>query len=103
MRMGTQEQLEFHIGARSAPVYLWIELWSLTEVLYKSSRASSAICRCRVPEKLELAPDFWRKRAAEARRLAKLIEDDFAGETLLEIARQYDELIEHAKRRQRRR
>jgi hypothetical protein len=56
-----------------------------------------------VPEKLELAPDFWRKRAAEARRLAKLIEDDFAGETLLEIARQYDELIEHAKRRQRRR
>ena len=54
-----------------------------------------------MPEKLELAPDFWRKRAAEARRLAKLIEDDFAGETLLEIARQYDELVEHAKRRQR--
>jgi hypothetical protein len=56
-----------------------------------------------MPEKLELAPDFWRKRAAEARRLAELIEDDFTGETLLEIARQYAELVEHAERRQRHR
>jgi hypothetical protein len=30
-----------------------------------------------MPEKLEFAPDFWRKRADEARRLAELIEDNF--------------------------
>jgi hypothetical protein len=53
-------------------------------------------------EKLDFAPDFWRKRAEEARRLAELIEDNFTAETLLDIARQYDELAEHAERRQRR-
>jgi hypothetical protein len=40
-----------------------------------------------MPEKLEFAPDFWRKRAVEARRVAELIED---AESLLDIARQYD-------------
>ncbi len=56
-----------------------------------------------MPEKLEFAPDFWRKRAAEARRLAELIDDDFTAETLLDIAVQYEELAEHAERRQRQR
>lgn len=56
-----------------------------------------------MPEKLEFAPDYWRKRAAEARRLAELIEDNFTAETLLNIARQYDELVEHAERRLRQR
>jgi hypothetical protein len=55
-----------------------------------------------MPEKLEFAPDFWRARAEEARRLAELIEDNFTAESLLDIARQYDELAEHAERRQRR-
>jgi hypothetical protein len=54
-----------------------------------------------MPEKLEFAPDYWRKRAEEVRRLADLIEDNFTAETLLEIAVQYEELAEHAKRRQR--
>jgi hypothetical protein len=40
-----------------------------------------------MPEKLEFEPDFCRKRAAEARRLSELIEDNFTAETLLEIAR----------------
>jgi hypothetical protein len=54
-------------------------------------------------EKLELAPDFWRKRAEETRKLAELIEDDdFTAETLLDIALQYDELALHAEQRQRR-
>ena len=56
-----------------------------------------------MPEKLEFAPDFWRKRADEARRLAELIEDNFTAETLLDIALQYDELVLHAERRRRRR
>jgi hypothetical protein len=51
-----------------------------------------------MPHKLELAPDFWRKRAEEARRLAELIEDNFTAESLLDIALQYDELTEHAER-----
>ena len=53
-------------------------------------------------EKLKFAPDFWRKRAEEAGRLAEMIKDNFTAESLLEIARQYDELAEHAERRQRR-
>jgi hypothetical protein len=52
-----------------------------------------------MPDKLELAPDFWRKRAEEARRLAELIEDNFTAESLLDIALQYDELAERAERR----
>jgi len=56
-----------------------------------------------MPEKLEFAPDLWRKRAEEARRLAELIEDNFTAETLVDIALQYDELAERAERRQRRR
>jgi hypothetical protein len=56
-----------------------------------------------MPEKLEFAPDFWRKRPDEARRLAELIEDNFTAESLLDITVQYDELAEHAERRQRRR
>jgi hypothetical protein len=52
-----------------------------------------------MPHKLELAPDFWRKRAEEARRLAELIEDNFTAEGLLDIALQYDELAERAERR----
>jgi hypothetical protein len=55
-----------------------------------------------MPQKLEFAPDYWRKLAAEARRLAELIDDNFTGETLLEIALQYGELAKHAKRRLRR-
>ena len=55
-----------------------------------------------MPEKLEFAPDFWRKRAEEARKLAELIEDDFTAETLLDIALQYDELAEYDEQRQRR-
>lgn len=30
-----------------------------------------------MPAKLQFAPDFWRKRADDARKLAELIEDDF--------------------------
>jgi hypothetical protein len=56
-----------------------------------------------MPEKLELLSDYWRKRAEEARKLAELIDDDFIGETLLDIALQYDELALHAERRQRQR
>jgi hypothetical protein len=55
-----------------------------------------------MPEKLEFAPDLWRKRAEEARRLAELIEDNFTAD-LVDIALQYDELAERAERRQRRR
>jgi hypothetical protein len=29
-----------------------------------------------MPEKLETSPDYWRKRAEEARRLAELIDDN---------------------------
>jgi hypothetical protein len=54
-----------------------------------------------MPEKLEFAPDFWRKRAEEARKLAELIEDRFISETLLDIARQY-EVAERAERLPRR-
>jgi hypothetical protein len=52
-----------------------------------------------MPETIEFSPDYWRKRAQEARRLAELIYDDFTAETLLDIAGQYDELAEHAERR----
>jgi hypothetical protein len=45
------------------------------------------------------APDYWRKRAAETRGLAELIEDHFTAETLLEIALRYDELALRAERR----
>ena len=56
-----------------------------------------------MPEKLEFAPDYWRKRAAEARRLAELSDGNLTGETLSDIALQYDELAEHAERRQQQR
>jgi hypothetical protein len=52
-----------------------------------------------MPNKLELAPDHWRKRAAEARRLSELIEDNFTAQTLLEIALRYDELALRAEQR----
>jgi hypothetical protein len=55
-----------------------------------------------MPEKLDLAPDYWRKRGDEVRKLAELVEDDFTAETLLDIAAQYGELAEHAERRLRR-
>ena len=45
-----------------------------------------------MPNKLEFAPDYWRKRAAETRGLAELIEDHFTADALLDIARRYDEL-----------
>jgi len=48
---------------------------------------------------LEFPPDYWRESAAEVRRLAELIDDNFTAETLLEIALQYDELAVHAERR----
>ena len=51
---------------------------------------------------MEFAPDYWRKRAAETRRLAELI-NNFTAETLLDIAVQYEELAEHAERRLRQR
>lgn len=56
-----------------------------------------------MPDNLEFAPDYWRQRAAETRRLADLIEDNFTAETLLDIAVQYEELAEHAERRLRQR
>ena len=42
-------------------------------------------------------------RAAEARRFAELIDDNFTAESLLDIALQCEELAEHAQRRQRQR
>ena len=51
-----------------------------------------------MPEQLEFASDFWRKRAEEVRKLAELIEDSFISETLLDIARQYEEVAERAER-----
>jgi hypothetical protein len=53
-----------------------------------------------MPEKLEVS-DYWRQRAAEAHRFAELIDDNFTAESLLDIALQYEELAEHAQRRQR--
>jgi hypothetical protein len=41
-----------------------------------------------MPEKLEFAPDYWRQRAAEARRFGELIGDNFTAESLLDIALQ---------------
>jgi hypothetical protein len=55
-----------------------------------------------MPEKLEFAPDFLAQACRGRRRLVEL-RDNFTAETLLDIARQYDELAEHAERRQRRR
>jgi hypothetical protein len=52
-----------------------------------------------MPNKLEFAPDYWRKRAAETRGLAELIEDHFTAEALLDIARRYDELALRAEQR----
>jgi hypothetical protein len=45
-----------------------------------------------MPNKLEFTPNYWRKRAAETRRLADLIEHNLIANTLLEIALRYDEL-----------
>ena len=55
-----------------------------------------------MPEKLELSPEYWRKRGEEARTIAEMITDNFARDTMFDIARQYDELAERAERRQRR-
>ena len=55
-----------------------------------------------MPEKLELSPEYWRKRAEEARTIAEMITDSFARDTMFDIARQYDELAERAERRKRR-
>ena len=55
-----------------------------------------------MPEKLELSPEYWRRRAEEARTVAEMITDDFTRETMFDIARQYDELAERAERRKRR-
>jgi hypothetical protein len=52
-----------------------------------------------MPNKLEFAPDYWRKRAAETRGLAELIEDNVTAETLLDIALRYDELALRAEQR----
>jgi hypothetical protein len=52
-----------------------------------------------MPKKLEFASDYWRKRAAETRGLAELIEDHFTAQTLLEIALRYDELALRAEHR----
>jgi hypothetical protein len=52
-----------------------------------------------MPNKLEFAPVYWRKRAVETRGLAELIEDHFTAETLLEIALRYDELALRAGQR----
>jgi len=49
-------------------------------------------------ENLE-APEHWRKRAEEARTIAEVMTDNFARETMLDIARQYDELAERAEKR----
>ena len=48
-------------------------------------------------EKLELSPEYWRKRAGEARTIAEMITDDLARETMFDIAQQYDELAEPAR------
>jgi len=53
-------------------------------------------------QQLELSPEYWRKRASEARTIAEMITDDFTLEAMFDIARQYDELAERAERRQRR-
>ena len=45
-----------------------------------------------------LHPTSRRKRAEEVRKLAELIEDRFISETLLDIARQYEEVAERAER-----
>jgi hypothetical protein len=50
----------------------------------------------------ELSPDYWRKRAEEARTISEMMQDKFTRETMEDIARQYDELAERAERRQRR-
>ena len=55
-----------------------------------------------MPEKLELSPEYWRRRAEEARTIAEMITDDFTRETMFDIARQYDELAERAERRKHR-
>ncbi len=54
-------------------------------------------------DKLEFSSDYWRPRSEEARRLAELIDDAFTRETVLDIALQYEELVEHAERRRRQR
>jgi hypothetical protein len=39
-------------------------------------------------------PAYWRERAAEARRIAEQLADAVAKQTMLEIARSYDNLAE---------
>jgi hypothetical protein len=42
-------------------------------------------------------PAYWRERAQEARRIAEQLADAIAKQTMLEIARSYDNLAEIAK------
>jgi hypothetical protein len=50
-----------------------------------------------MPKSLIENPDHWRKRAEEARALAKQLEDDaVAKRSMLVIARNYDRLALHA-------
>jgi hypothetical protein len=42
LRMGTQEQLDFHIGARPAPIYLWIELCTTSLLTTLSGDSANA-------------------------------------------------------------
>jgi hypothetical protein len=44
-------------------------------------------------------PAYWRERAEEARRIAEQLTDDFAKQTMLDIARCYDDLAAHTETR----
>ena len=37
-------------------------------------------------------PDYWRERAEEARRIAEQLTDEFSKQTMLKIAKSYDNL-----------
>ena len=47
-------------------------------------------------------PKYWHERAAEARSIAKLLDDQEAKGHLLAIAAEYDQLAEQMKRRSKR-
>jgi sugar (pentulose or hexulose) kinase len=44
-------------------------------------------------------PAYWRERAEEARRIAEQLADAVAKQTMLEIARSYDNLAELTEKR----
>jgi hypothetical protein len=44
--------------------------------------------------KRDFAPEFWRKRAEETRKLAELVEDGTVVNKLMDIAVQYEQLSE---------